>query len=150
MVDEPRTYREAAQSAYLKQWEEALGIEYRQLRDTGTIEWVKTPPSEAIRSLVVYRAKHDGNGNLAKFKAQIVARGCLQVPGHDYNPLFVSSSVFWFTTLCAFMSFVADQDWELHQVDVVGAYLQGDLDEEIYMKVPEGIKEPGRRDGAGG
>ncbi|PSS05348.1 hypothetical protein PHLCEN_2v3935 [Hermanssonia centrifuga] len=42
------------------------------------------------------------------------------------------------------MSFVANQDWELHQVDVVGAYLQGDLDEEIYMKLPEGIKEPGK------
>ncbi|PSS05347.1 hypothetical protein PHLCEN_2v3934 [Hermanssonia centrifuga] len=69
VVDEPRTYCEAAQSAYSKQWEEALGIKYRQLRDTGTIEWVKTPPSEAIGSLVVYRAKHDGDGNLAKFKA---------------------------------------------------------------------------------
>ncbi|THG93712.1 hypothetical protein EW026_g7595 [Hermanssonia centrifuga] len=146
VVDEPRTYREAAQSAYSKQWEEALGIEYRQLRDTRTIEWVKTPLSEAIGSLVVYCAKHDSNGNLAKFKARIVARSCSQVPGRDYNLLFVSLSVFWFTTLCAFMSFVADQDRELHQVDVVGAYLQEDLDEEIYMKVPENIKKPGKEE----
>ncbi len=44
------------------------------------------------------------------------------------------------------MSLVAHEDWEIHQVDVVGAYLQGDLDEEIYMEVSEGIKEEGKKD----
>ena len=36
------------------------------------------------------------------------------------------------------------EDWELHQVDIVGAYLQGDLNEEIYMEVLEGVKEKGK------
>ena len=42
------------------------------------------------------------------------------------------------------MSLVAHEDWEIYQVDVVGAYLQGNLDEEIYMEVLEGIKKKGK------
>ena len=42
------------------------------------------------------------------------------------------------------MSLAAHEDWELHQVDVVGAYLQGDLDEEIYMEVPKGVNVEGK------
>jgi hypothetical protein len=38
-----------------------------------------------------------------------------------------------------FLSLAAILDFEIHQIDVVGAYLEGDLDEEIYMRAPEGI-----------
>lgn len=48
------------------------------------------------------------------------------------------------------MTFIAHEDWELHQVDVVGAYLQGDLEEEIFMEVPEGIVKSGAARGSEG
>jgi len=44
-------------------------------------------------------------------------------------------------TLWIFLALTAFLDLELYQVDVIGAYLQGDLDEEIYMKVPDGLAE---------
>ena len=95
-----------------------------------------------MRSKIVLKEKHDGNGNIMKLKARIVAKGFNQVPGQDYELTF--ASVAKFTTLCMLLLIVAHEDWELHQVDVVGAYLQGDLKEEIYMEVLEGVKEKGK------
>lgn len=42
------------------------------------------------------------------------------------------------------MSLTAHEDWELHQVDIVGVYLQGDLDEEIYVEVSKGVNIEGK------
>jgi len=87
----------------------------------------------------VFKEKLDSYGKHVKFKAQIVTQGFLQVPGLDFTETF--SSVVRFTTLRIFLALTAFLNLELHQVDVVGAYLQGDLDEEIYMKVPNGLAE---------
>jgi len=46
-----------------------------------------------------------------------------------------------FTILWIFLVLTAFLNLELHQVNIVGAYLQGDLDEKIYMKVPDGLVE---------
>jgi len=81
----------------------------------------------------------DGHGNHLKFKAQIVAQGFSQVPGLDFIETFLS--VAKFMILQIFLALTAFLDLELHQVDIVGAYLQGDLDEEIYIKVPNGLAE---------
>ena len=99
-------------------------------------------PKDAVHSKVVLKEKQDGNRNIIKLKARIIAKGFDQVLGQDYNLTF--ASVAKFTTLCMLFSIVAHKNWELHQVDVVGAYLQGIFDEEIYMEVPEGIKEKGQ------
>ena len=47
-------------------------------------------------------------------------------------------------TLCCLISIAAREGWELHQFDVNGAYLKGELDEELYMEVPEGVNIKGR------
>ena len=69
-------------------------------------------------------------------------KGFSQVPGEDFTETF--SSVAKFTTLQAFLSIVAHEDLELHQIDMVSAYLRGDLDKEIYMEVPKGVREEGK------
>ncbi|KAJ8455913.1 hypothetical protein ONZ51_g12299 [Trametes cubensis] len=115
-------------------------------RTLGDLLWVRKLPEgrKAIGSRIVFREKKDAFGKTTKYKARIVAQGFSQVPGRDYNPLLTSSTVFRTTTLRALLAIVAREDWELHQIDVVGAYLQGDLDEEIYMRPPEGVQEPGK------
>src|SRR5271154_1077835 len=135
------------QSTCSKQWEEAIATEFKQLKLSGTFEWVKDLPSgrKAIGSKIVFREKRDGNGKVTKYKARIVAKGFSQVPGQDFH--FTYSSVAKFTTLRALISMATREDWELHHVDIVGAYLQGDLDEDIYMEVPEGIQEAGKAGG---
>ena len=142
--NEPQTYKQAMRSSYSKQWEKAIATEYDTLRNTGTFEWVPSLPHrrKAVGSRFVFREKHDGNGNLVKHKARIVAKGFSQVPGEDFSETF--SSVAKFTTLRTLLALIAHSDLELHQVDVVGAYLRGSLDEEIYMEVPEGVREEGK------
>jgi len=85
----------------------------------------------------VFKEKLDSYGKHVKFKARIVAQGFSQVPGLDFTEMFLS--VARFMMLQIFLALTAFLNLELHQVDVVGAYLQGDLDEEIYMKVSDGL-----------
>ena len=81
--------------------------------------------------------KHDGNGNIVKYKGRIVTKGYSQIPGQDFE--FTFSSVTRLTTLRALLAMAAREDWEIHQVDVVGAYLQGDLGEDLYVEPPDSV-----------
>ena len=96
----------------------------------------------AIGSWIVFKQKCDGDGNLVKFKDHIVMKGFLQVPGQDFTEIF--SSVAKVMTLCVLLSYVAHEDWELDQVDIIGAHLHGNLDEDLYLEVLEGVEEAGR------
>jgi hypothetical protein len=142
---EPNTFQQAKQSDHAKQWEEAIAREYEQLVRSGTIEWVRAPPPgrTAIGSKVVFKEKKDADGNTVKFKARIVAKGYSQIPGLDFEQ--TSATVARFTTLRTLLSLAAREDWEVHHVDVVGAYLNGDLKEELYMEVPDGVDTTGRK-----
>ena len=83
----------------------------------------------------MFKEKLDSYGKHIKFKAQIVTQGFSQVPDLDFTEMF--SSVARFMMLQIFLALTAFLNLELHQVDVVGAYFQGNLDEEIYMKISD-------------
>jgi len=87
----------------------------------------------------VFREKLNSHGNHLKFKVQIIAQGFLQVPDLDFTEMF--SSVVKFITLQIFLALTVFLDLELHQVDVIGVYLQGNLDKEIYIKIPNRLAE---------
>ena len=124
-----------------------IATKYKTLQQTGTFKRVLTLPEgqKAIVIHIVFCVKHDGNGEVSKFKAQIVAKGFSQVYGQDFTEMF--SSVAEFTTLQTLLSVIACKDWELHQVDVVVAYLCGNLKEELYMEIPEGVIVKGKNGG---
>ena len=92
-----------------------------------------------VGSHIVFKEKLDGYGKHVKFKAQIVTQGFSQLLALDFTKMF--SSVARFMILQIFLALTAFLNLELHQVDIVGAYLQGDLDEKIYMKVPNKLAE---------
>ena len=77
-----------------------------------------------------------------KYKARLVAKGYAQKEGIDFQEIF--SPVVKMTTLRVLFAIVASQDLELDQMDVRTAFLHGDLDEELYMKQPEGYVVPGQ------
>jgi len=143
VAGEPKTYQEAIQSPHSKQWEQAVKYEYAQLQKLGVFEVVNGLPKgrKAIGSRIVFREKRDGHGNLIKFKASIVAKGFSQIPGEDFTNTF--SSVAKFSTLRILLSYVAYLNWHLHHVDIVATYLHGPLDEDIYMKIPDGVENSG-------
>jgi hypothetical protein len=85
----------------------------------------------------VFKTKVNSMGKIERYKARLVAKGFTQREGIDYNETFspVSSK----DSFRIVMALVAHFDLELHQMDVKTAFLNGDLNEEVYMKQPEGF-----------
>jgi hypothetical protein len=84
---------------------------------------------KAMKSKWVFKHKADGH-----FHAQLVAKGFTQLFGIDYDETF--SPVAWFESLQLLLVLATLEDWEIHQMDVKLAFLNGLLDEEIYMEQP--------------
>ena len=136
---EPRTFMQAMQGPQSHRWREATTLEYNNtLVENGTWEIVDLPQGEkSIGSDWVFKVKHNVDGSIERFKARIVAKGYSQRPGLDYNESFAPT--FRPATLCIIMALAASEDLELRSVDITSAFTNGDLDEEIYMKQPEGF-----------
>jgi hypothetical protein len=85
----------------------------------------------------VFKTKRDSKGNVERHKARLVAKGFTQKEGIDYNETF--SPVSKKDSLRIIMALVAHFGLELHQMDVKTTFLNGDLEEKVYMKQPEGF-----------
>lgn len=81
-------------------------------------------------------------GNDKDYRAHLVAKGFTQIVGIDYEETF--APVAWLNSLRLLLSLAATYDWEIHQIDIKSVYLNGLLDEEIYMEQPKGFKVPGK------
>ena len=101
--------------------------------------WVLEPPPDgvlAIGSKWVFANKTDGSGALTRCRARLVAKGFSQRIGIDYNETF--AFVASYTTFRALLPTIASEDLDYLQLDVRTAFLNGNLEETIYLKQPEG------------
>ena len=135
--DEPSSYTEAMSRPDAAQWRAAIDSELDSLKRTGT--WTLTPPAagrQAIGSRWVLKIKRKADGTVDKYKARLVAQGYAQKAGIDYDETF--APVAKFTSIRMLLALAAHHDFEIHQMDVKTAFLNGDLDVDIYMEQPEG------------
>jgi hypothetical protein len=142
-VSEPQTYIEAMQSSDAKQWESAIKAEYESLIQNSTWQLVSPPAGrDIVKCKWVFKVKHNADGSIDRYKARLVAKGYTQREGIDYEETF--SPVVRITSVRILLSIVAIYDLELHQMDVKTAFLNGLLQEEVYMAQPEGFIEAGQ------
>jgi hypothetical protein len=87
----------------------------------------------------VYKVKKDPAGHVVKYKARLVAKGYMQWPGVDYNEVF--TPVARMETVHPLLALAAHRGWAVHHMDVKSAFLNGDLQEEVYVHQPPGFAD---------
>lgn len=133
--DEPKTVKQAIGGSEKLQWKIAMDDEYNSLMTNQTWEITKLPTGcKAINCKWVFKYKQDSDGNL-KYKARLVAKGYSQREGIDYVETF--SPVVRYSSLRLLMAMTVKFGWKIEQMDVVTAFLHGDISETIYMRQPE-------------
>ena len=140
---EPRSLAEARRRPDWELWEKGILEELALLKEAGTWE-LTVPPEDAniVGSKWVFRAKKDAAGNVVRYKARLVAQGFSQVPGVDYFDTF--APVAKLASIRTVLALAAAKDMEIHQIDIKGAYLNGELTDKemIYMAQPPGYHAP--------
>lgn len=137
IFDEPAAYEDAVNSKDIKRWISAMDEEFESLVKNQTWKLVDAPAKQnVIDNRWVFKVKTSPSGVIERFKARLVIRGFTQRYGVDYEETF--SPVVKFMSLRAILSIAAAENMELKQFDIKTAFLNGDLDEVIFMKQPIG------------
>lgn len=140
---DPQSYGEAMKSPDSRRWAEAIQIEYDSLIENGTWKVVNLPPGrKALTTKWVLKKKLGPDGEILKYKARMVARGFQQVEGYDYTETY--SGVVKAAAYRLLFALIVLNGWTCHQMDVVTAFLNGDVLEEIYIHPPQGYAQPGK------
>ena len=138
-MSEPSTFQEAMVNP---KWKQAMETEMSSLRDNKVWELVELPENrKPVGSKWVFKVKVDGNDRVERYKARLVAQGFIQIKGADYDETFCP--VVRMESLRTVVGLAVRNGLKLHQLDVTTAFLNGDLEEDVYMRQPEGLVADG-------
>ena len=139
-MEDPMTWSEASNTADVNAWRCALEDEFLAQIKNNTWDIVERPDKrKVIKSRFVFCTKINGKNNVQRKKVRLVAKGCSQKPGEDFSETY--SPVARLTSIRLISALAAELNLEIHQLDVVTAYLNGELEENVYMEVPEQLHE---------
>ena len=140
---EPQTYKEAVNPTENLMWKEAIKSEIDSILHNHTWELVYLPMGcKPLSSKWIFKRKRIVDGAIDKYKARLVIKGYRQIEGLDYFDTY--SPVTRIKSIRMVLAIAALKDLEVHQMDVKTAFLNGDLNEEIYMEQPEMFSAPGQ------
>ena len=132
---EPANYQQAKEH---KVWMDAMKEEYDSIMKNETWELTELPENKVpIGCKWLFKSKFNADGSIDKHKARLVAKGYSQKEGIDYVDTF--APVAKLNTIRLMIALATKHKWNLHQLDVKSAFLNGELKEEVYLVQPEGF-----------
>ena len=138
---EPRTFEKAMAHPEAAEWKEAAAEEMRMFVKKKLFEEVTRPKNRRVVGCKwVFKEKRGSDSEIQKYKARLVACGFTQIPGVDFTETF--ASVTKFTSIRILLALAAIHDYEIYQMDIKSAFLNGVLNKEIYMDSPPGYPAP--------
>nr|GEV49336.1 retrovirus-related Pol polyprotein from transposon TNT 1-94 [Tanacetum cinerariifolium] len=133
-TNEPTSYVMASKD---REWVKAMKVELDAIEKNQTWSLVDLPVGRKPIGLKwVYKLKRDPSGNILKHKARLVAKGYVQKPGVDFDEVF--APVARIETIRILLALASSHGWKVHHLDVKSAFLNGWLEEEVYVTQPEG------------
>jgi hypothetical protein len=134
--EEPKTMQLALDSENRAEWEAALKEEHQSIKNAGTYELVDRPwGKKVLRSKYVLKIKRNQDGTVNKYKVRLVILGNMQTQGEDYTETF--APVMKYQSLRTILALACEEGMHVHQMDVKTAFLNGELEEEVYMEQPD-------------
>jgi Reverse transcriptase (RNA-dependent DNA polymerase) len=122
-----------------QKWIDVMNEEMKSMYDNDVWDIVPLPKDKkTIGCKWIFKTKRDSKGNVEKYKAHLVAKGFTQKEGIDYKKTF--SSVSSKDSLRIILALVPHYNLKLHQMDVKTVFLNGNIDETIYMKQPKNFE----------
>ena len=134
LVDkEPTCFEEAIKQ---KVWVDAMVQEYQYIIKNDVWEIVPRPKDKSmVSSKWIFKTKHPIDGSIEKYKAIFVARGFSQKEGIEYDDTF--APIARYTSIRTILALESNTKWKLHQMDVKTTFLNGLIEEEVYIEQPQ-------------
>ena len=137
--NEPETYEEAINSQFNSKWKEAIKSEVDALIENKTwTEMILPEGKKIINTRWVFKLKKDSHNVPVRFKVRLVAKGYSQEKGINYTETF--APVIKHQSLRLLLAIVANENLLVHHIDISTAFLYGELDDEVYIEIPEGLE----------
>ncbi|XP_061342971.1 probable 3-hydroxyisobutyryl-CoA hydrolase 2 [Gastrolobium bilobum] len=128
-----------------EKWEKAMQDEMKSLHENQTYELTELPQGKrALKNKWVYKIKHKDYGQKQRYKVRIMVKGCNKKKVVDFEEIFYP--VVKMTAVRTALAMTASLDLKVEQMNVKTTFLHSNLDEEIYIKQPEGFRAPGCKD----
>ncbi|KAF0736210.1 hypothetical protein Ae201684_007233 [Aphanomyces euteiches] len=119
-------------------WEATIRKELDSIKANGTWKYVQAPEDrKPLKTTWVFRVKEKSDGIIERFKARLVAKGFLQIKGLDYSGVF--APVMRLESLRTLLAVANAHDLSVDQMDIDTAFLNGILQDTIYIDLPEGL-----------
>ena len=142
---EPSSIQEALSGLDKEEWKKAINEELESLIRNGTWDIVPKPTGrDVITCKWVFKIKRNAEGDIERYKARLVARGFSQKYGVDYDEVF--APVVRQTTFRTLLTVASQKGMIIKHFDAKTAFLNGELEETIFMKLPEGYIGTGKKD----
>jgi hypothetical protein len=139
--EEPTCSEESIQRI---EWADAMTEEYQSIMKNEVWEIVpRSKNKDGVSYRWLFKIKHAADGSIEKYKARFVSRGFSQKEGIDYEETF--APVARYTSIRTIIALAAKMKWKLHQMDVKTAFLNGVIEEEVYIEKPQGFEVEDRK-----